>query len=47
MAGTAVCDGGIVIDLSGMKGIRIDPLIARLVEPEKLHGVNLVMTCSF
>ena len=25
VAGTGVCDGGIVIDLSGMKGIRIDP----------------------
>ena len=25
VAGKAVCDGGIVIDLSGMKGIRVDP----------------------
>lgn len=25
VAGNAVCDGGIVIDLSRMKGIRIDP----------------------
>lgn len=25
VAGSSVCDGGIVIDLSGMKGIRIDP----------------------
>src|SRR6267378_3396398 len=25
VAGLAVCDGGIVIDLSGMKGIRVDP----------------------
>jgi FAD/FMN-containing dehydrogenase len=25
VAGTAVCDGGIVIDLSQMKGIRVDP----------------------
>jgi len=26
VAGNAVCDGGIVIDLSRMKGIRIDPV---------------------
>ncbi|MFA4934966.1 MAG: FAD-dependent oxidoreductase, partial [Candidatus Methanoperedens sp.] len=26
VAGNAVCDGGIVIDLSRMKGIRIDPI---------------------
>ncbi|MEX2421765.1 MAG: hypothetical protein WD670_08110 [Actinomycetota bacterium] len=26
MAGKAVCDDGIVIDLSGMKGIRVDPM---------------------
>lgn len=26
VAGSAVCDGGIVIDLSGMKGMRVDPV---------------------
>lgn len=26
VTGNAVCDGGIVIDLSGMKGIRVDPV---------------------
>jgi hypothetical protein len=26
VAGTAVCDGGIVVDLSPMKGIRVDPV---------------------
>jgi FAD/FMN-containing dehydrogenase len=26
VAGNAVCEGGIVIDLSGMKGIRVDPV---------------------
>lgn len=26
VAGKAVCDGGLMIDLSGMKGIRVDPL---------------------
>jgi FAD/FMN-containing dehydrogenase len=25
VAGTAVCDGGLVVDLSGMKGIEVDP----------------------
>jgi FAD/FMN-containing dehydrogenase len=25
VAGNAVCDDGVVIDLSGMKGIRVDP----------------------
>jgi hypothetical protein len=25
VAGTSVCDGGIMLDLSGMKGIRVDP----------------------
>ena len=25
VAGSAVCEGGLVIDLSGMKGIRVDP----------------------
>src|SRR5574341_744310 len=25
IAGKAVCDGGLVIDLSGMKGIRVEP----------------------
>ena len=38
IAGSAVCDGGVVIDLSAMKGIRVDPaaLTAR-VQP----GVTL------
>ncbi|MCX9082279.1 MAG: FAD-dependent oxidoreductase [Candidatus Methanoperedens sp.] len=36
VAGNAVCDGGIVIDLSRMKGIRIDP------ESDKLHALNPV-----
>ena len=25
VAGTAVCEGGLMLDLSGMKGIRVDP----------------------
>ena len=33
VAGTAVCDGGLVIDLSGMKGIRVDP-VERTVRAE-------------
>ena len=39
VAGTAVCDGGLVIDLSGMKGIRVDP-VERTVraEPGLLWG---------
>ncbi len=38
IAGSAVCDEGIVIDLSGMKAIRVDPEARRAyVEP----GVNL------
>lgn len=30
VAGTAVCDGGMVIDLGAMKGIRVDPLRRRV-----------------
>lgn len=39
VAGTAICDGGVVIDLSPMKGIRVDPVrrIAR-AEPGVLWG---------
>lgn len=39
VAGTAVCDGGLVIDLSPMKGIRVDPIrrVAR-AEPGVLWG---------
>jgi len=33
VTGNAVCDGGMVIDLSGMKGMRIDP-VARTVRAE-------------
>lgn len=39
VAGTAICDGGLVIDLSQMKGIRVDPArhLAR-AEPGVLWG---------
>lgn len=39
VAGTATCDGGLVIDLSPMKGIRVDPVrrVAR-AEPGVLWG---------
>jgi FAD/FMN-containing dehydrogenase len=39
VAGTAVCDGGLVIDLSLMKGLRVDP-VARtaLAQPGLLWG---------
>src|SRR6058998_2313446 len=33
VAGNAVCDDGIVIDLSGMRGIRVDP-VARIARAE-------------
>lgn len=39
VAGTAVCDGGVVIDLSGMKGIRVDPVGRRAwAQPGVLWG---------
>ena len=34
IAGKAVCDGGLMIDLSGMKSVRVDPATRRAyVEP--------------
>src|SRR5215212_12116770 len=38
VAGNALCDGGLVIDLSGMKGIRVDP-VRRTLRAES--GVTL------
>lgn len=48
VAGTAVCDGGIVIDLSGMKGLRVDPIerTAR-AEPGLLWGEIDLETQAF
>jgi FAD/FMN-containing dehydrogenase len=48
VTGSAVCDGGIVIDLSQMKGMRIDPT-ARTVGPNRdSRGVSSITTfrCS-
>ncbi len=47
IAGHSVCDGGIVIDLSGMKGIQVDPLRqkvqaqAGLTLGEFVHGTQV------
>src|SRR5262249_18603015 len=39
VAGTSVCDGGIVVDLSRMKGIRVDPSARRVrAEPGVTWG---------
>lgn len=37
VAGNALCDGGLVIDLSSMKGVRVDP-VARIARAQP--GVN-------
>lgn len=41
IAGNAVCDGGLLIDLSQMRSVRVDPSIQRAwVEPGALHQVG-------
>lgn len=40
VAGNAVCDGGIVIDLSRMKGIRVDPVRRIARANPVLRGLN-------
>src|SRR5690242_20911734 len=41
VAGTAVCEGGLMLDLSGMKGIRVDPRSEEHTSALQSH-VNLV-----
>ena len=41
IAGNAVCDGGLMIDLSGMRSVRVDPAARRaFVEP----GATLILS---
>ena len=37
VSGTGVCDDGVVIDLSFMRGVRVDPGAAHRLGPGRLH----------
>ena len=42
IAGSAVCDGGLLIDLSGMRSVRIDPGHTwRMSSPERPSGTSM------
>jgi len=45
VAGKSVCDGGLMIDLSARKGIRVDPALRTVrAQTASLHRISVTVT---